>query len=399
MNMTTIFAIDPIAIAAQSARATERSAAGEGPEFASRLRVGKKLELDALAALFLSKEVSTDELLEIARERREASHGQGAVETFSPLYLTNECDGECLMCGMRRFNAELHRETSDEDTSRRQLEILYQRGMRGVALLTGEYRRGKQREEMMAKTRSALCHALNQGFTHVLINVGSLEVEDYDSLLLDLPRRGDGRLVQHLTMCTFQETYDPGVYARFMGSSDDNPRANFQRRLENFDRAVDAGMRSVNPGVLLGLNRDLPFELIALAGHVQHLLDRGMTVYISLPRLRKASGAEHRAGVSDDDLARIVSLLSVHFPEAKVVISTREAPEMQQRLLPVIGVLTAGSPGVAPYDEANARFDIKASQFEVSDQRPFEVILGDCLARGAKNEGYEPVAQAHEQVG
>jgi len=397
--MTKIFAIDPVAVAAQSARATKRSAAGEGPEFASRLRVGKKLELDALAALFLSKEVSTDKLLEIARQRREVRNGQAAVETFSPLYLTNECDGECLMCGMRRFNEELHRETSDEGTNRRQLEILYQRGMRGVALLTGEYRRGKQRDEMMERTRLALCDALEQGFNHILINVGSLEVEDYDSMLADLPRRDDGALVHHLTMCTFQEAYDPKVYSRFMGSSADNPRADYQRRLENFDRAAKAGMRSANPGILLGLNPDLAFEMIALASHVQHLLDRGMTVYISLPRLRKASGAEHRAGVSDDDLARIVSLLSVHFPEAKVVISTREAPEIQQRLLPVIGVLTAGSPGVAPYDEANARFDIKASQFEVSDQRPFEVILGDCLAMGAKIEGYEPVAQPREQVG
>lgn len=397
--MTSTYAIDPIAIAARNARAAERSAAGEGPGLATLLCAGKTLELDALAALFLSKEVPTEQLLEIARQRREADDGPRAVETFSPLYLTNECDGECLMCGMRRFNSDLSRETSDTDTSRRQLEILHQRGMRGVALLTGEYRRGKQRDEMMARTRSALCDALDQGFTHVLINVGSLEVEDYDSLLADLPRRDDGKLAQHLTMCTFQETYDPEVYARFMGSSDDNPRADFQRRLENFDRAVDAGMRSANPGVLLGLNQDLAFELIALAGHVQHLLECGMTVYISLPRLRKASGAEHRAGVSDDDLARVVSLMSAQFPEAKVVISTRESPEIQQRLLPVIGVLTAGSPGVAPYDEASARFDIKASQFEVSDQRPFEVILGDCLAIGAKIEGYEPVAPPREQVG
>jgi 2-iminoacetate synthase len=397
--MTSTYAIDPIAIAAKCAGATDRSAAGEGPELATRLRVGKTLEVDALAALFLSEQVSTDELLEIARQRREAGNGPRAVETFSPLYLTNECDGECLMCGMRRFNLELNRETSDANTSRRQLEILYRRGMRGVALLTGEYHRGKQRDEMMARTKAALCDALDQGFTHVLINVGSLEIEDYDSLLADLPRRDNGKLVQHLTMCTFQETYDPQIYARFMGSSNDNPRADYQRRLENLDRAADAGMRSANPGVLLGLNSDLAFEIIALAGHVQHLLECGMTVYISLPRLRKASGAEHRAGVSDDDLARVVSLFSARFPEAKVVISTRESPEIQQRLLPVIGVLTAGSPGVAPYDETNARFDIKASQFEVSDQRPFEVILGDCLAIGAKIEGYEPVDPLREQVG
>ena len=124
-----------------------------------------------------------------------------------------------------------------------------------------------------------------------------------------------------------------------------------------------------------------------------------MQVYISLPRLRKASGAEHKGGASDDELTRMVCLLSARFLNAKVVISTRESPEIQQRLLPVIGVLTAGSPGVAPYDDASARFDIDASQFEVADQRPFEVILGECLAAGATIQGYEPAAPASSTPG
>jgi hypothetical protein len=193
-------------------------------------------------------------------------------------------------------------------------------------------------------------------------------------------------------MCTFQETYDPIVYKRFMGSDRKNPRSDFKRRLENFDRATDAGFRSVNPGVLLGLNHDLAYELLALGAHVRHLLARKLTVYISLPRLRKASGAAHHAGVSDDDLIRVVSLLSAAFPEAKVVISTRETPDIQRLLVPVIGVLTAGSPGVAPYTDGDARFEIKASQFEVADQRPIEVILAEHVAAGATIDGYEPAA-------
>ena len=72
------------------------------------------------------------------------------------------------------------------------------------------------------------------------------------------------------------------------------------------------------------------------------------------------------------------------------MISTREDPEIQRRLLPVLGVLTAGSPGVAPYTEANARFEVEASQFEVADRRPFEEILGECLVAGATIDGYEP---------
>jgi 2-iminoacetate synthase ThiH len=191
-------------------------------------------------------------------------------------------------------------------------------------------------------------------------------------------------------MCTFQETYDPKTYERFMGSNVENPRSDFKRRLENFDRAADAGMRSTNPGILLGLNHDLAYELLALGGHIRHLRARDLSVYISLPRLRKASGAPHHAGVSDDELIRVVSLLSAAFPDAKVVISTRERPEMQRLLVPVIGVLTAGSPGVAPYTERNARFKIEESQFEVADQRPMEVILAEHLAAGATIDGYEP---------
>jgi hypothetical protein len=60
----------------------------------------------------------------------------------------------------------------------------------------------------------------------------------------------------------------------------------------------------------------------------------------------------------------------------------------------VIGVLTPGSPGVAPYTETGARFDLEASQFEVLDHRPIEAILGDLLAAGAVIDCYEPSTRA-----
>ncbi|HJQ73461.1 MAG TPA: hypothetical protein VJ814_01150, partial [Gaiellaceae bacterium] len=202
------------------------------------------------------------------------------------------------------------------------------------------------------------------------------------------------RVVPHLTMCTFQETYSPAAYARFMGTSAENPRSDFARRLTNFDRACDAGMRAANPGLLLGLDPDLGYEVLALLGHVRHLQARGMDVYVSLPRLRKASGTPRRAGVGDDALCRIVAVLSFGAPEAKVVISTREPPAIQRRLLPVIGVLTPGSPGVAPYTPTGARFELEASQFEVLDHRPIEAILGEVLAAGATIDCYEPAAGA-----
>ncbi len=385
------FTIDSSAIAAQAEDAGERAARGDAHQLASALERGEALDDLAVATLFLARDVSTDQLVDLARSRRPA--GAPQLETFSPLYFSNECDGECRMCGMREGNAGLRRETADASTIRGQLDTLTQRGMRGVAVLSGEYRHGERRQRMLARAAEATRDALDRGFTHVLINVGSLEKEEYGDFLAGIPRDEQGAIAPHLTMCTFQETYDPATYAKFMGSTPDNPRCDYGRRLQNFDRAAAAGIRSANPGVLLGLSPDLAYEFLALSSHVRHLESLGLQVYISLPRLRKANGAEHKAGVSDDDFTRVVAVLSAGFPDAKVVISTRETPEMQHRLLPIIGVLTAGSPGVAPYGAADARFELEASQFEVADQRPFEAILGECLDAGARIDGYEPAPQ------
>ncbi len=384
------FSLDPSAVAETRERAARQAESGGSAALLELLRRGETPDDEGLASLFLAPlDAPTDALLAIARGRL-GHTGDPLVETFSPLYLTNECDAECKMCGMQRLNAELERETADDGTVVAQLDLLHARGLRGIAVLTGEYRRGARRREMIARSTRAMHAALERGFRHVLINIGALDEPEYEDLLGALPRAEDGRVSPRVTMCTFQETYAPDVYAKFMGTSPDNPRADFDRRLKNFDRAADAGMTSVNPGVLLGLNRDVAYELVALLAHVRHLQARGLRVYVSLPRLRKASGAEHHRGVDDDTLYRVVALIAIAAPEAKVVISTREPPHVQQRLLPVIGVLTPGSPGVTPYTDSGARFELSKSQFEVLDERPIEAILGEILAAGATIQDYEP---------
>src|SRR5439155_1672247 len=96
---------------------------------------------------------------------------------------------------------------------------------------------------------------------------------------------------------------------------------------------------------------------------------------------------------SDDMLCRLVAVVSFGAPAARVVISTREPAAIQRRLLPVIGVLTPGSPGVAPYTETGARFDLEASQFEVLDHRPIEAILREHRAAGHSLSSLLPSAK------
>ena len=381
------FHLEGAEVAAARRRALTLATSAGMADLAARAQAGSDLADEELAALFLSPRIATEALIAVAGRRRPP--GGPRLETFSPLYITNECDAECRMCGMRRTNAALVREAADAATVEAQLEILHRRGLRGVAILSGEYHHGVFRRTMITRAAHAVGAALSRGFTHVLINIGALEADEYGVLLAAVPHAADGTVEPRLTMCTFQETYSPEVYGRFMGTNPENPRSDFERRLTNFDRAREAGMWAANPGVLLGLNPDVAYELLALLAHVRHLDARGMAVYVSLPRLRKASGTPYGRGIDDDTFTRLVAVLSFGRPGAKVVISTRESPGMQRRLVPMIGVLTPGSPGVAPYTETGARFEIEASQFEVLDHRPIEAILGEFLAAGATIDRFE----------
>jgi 2-iminoacetate synthase len=390
------FRLDADAVRTLLARASET-----GPERAeaalAKARQGTPLDADDIAVLWYARDVATDTLASVAEAVRGARTAQ--LETFSPLYLTNTCDAACRMCGMRRDNDALVRETADAETVESQLGTLLGRGMQAVALLTGEYGAAR-RPWAMRYVNTALQATERLGFRHVLVNVGSIDDDELPVLLAGISRRDDGTLAPKVTMCTFQETYDPETYGKFMGRDPENPRSDYARRLTNFDRARRAGFRVANPGVLLGLHRDVAFEMIASTWHVQHLLDAGMEVYLSTPRLRRiAGGGAGRGvpsgvsrGVTDDEFVRLLALLSLALPDAKLVLTTREPREIQQRVAPLVSVLSAGSSAVTPYTEDGARFPLESSQFEVIDQRPFEAILREHLDAGVAIENFAPPA-------
>jgi 2-iminoacetate synthase len=340
-----------------------------------------------MAVLWCAREIATDAVYTAAREAqaRRGTH----LETFSPLYITNTCDAECLMCGMRRDNDTLVRRTATPDDVTGQLRTLRRRGVHAVALLTGEYRAGK-RKWALQSVNAALHAAHELGFRHVLINAGAIDDAEFDTLLEGVARTAADTLDPKVTMCTFQETYARDLYARFMGTSPDNPRADFDRRVANFDRARQAGFRVANPGILVGLNPDLGYELLALATHTRHLVERGMEVYLSVPRLRQIAGRHDQRGASDGDFVRLVSVLSLGLPTCKLVITTRENPAMQHTLAPIVRVISAGSSAVAPYGDHTTAFPLEQSQFEVIDQRPFEEILREHLVHSDPIDNFQP---------
>jgi 2-iminoacetate synthase ThiH len=380
------FQLDVLALTELLHRARQRATTAEVDGLLERARAGGGLDPEDVAVLWCSA-LNTETLYESARDARRKRLAR--LETFSPLYLTTTCDATCRMCGMRRDNDALERDTADLGRIEEQLRILQHRGMRAVALLTGEYRAAR-RAWAMQYVNQALHAALERQFTHVLLNVGGIDAPEFDRLLDGIERHADGRVKPHLTLSNFQETYCREHYAKFMGTEPDNPRADFERRLAGFDRAYRAGLRSANPGILLGLNRDLSWELTGFAMHARHLRALGMDVYLSVPRLRQIAGKHDQRGASDEEFVRIVSVLSMGLPDCKIVVTTREPESMQRKLVPIVTVLSAGSSAVAPYSETSAHYRIETSQFRVVDQRPFEEILREHVPAGGVIENFRP---------
>src|SRR5207244_3968366 len=109
------FGLDVAGIEAASRRAAARAEEAATVRLLGRAPDREPLADEELAALLASSHVDTDDLLAVAGGRR--SPAGPRLETFSPLYLTNECDAECRMCGMRRDNDALVRETADGATA------------------------------------------------------------------------------------------------------------------------------------------------------------------------------------------------------------------------------------------------------------------------------------------
>ena len=203
------------------------------------------------------------------------------VEAFVPLYITNECDGLCSICNMRKSNNHMHRIKPNKYKILQQLHFIYEyEKISAVCILTGEYFSLKRRKENLSIVTWAIKEALNMGYERVFFNIGSLE--DSEIFYLYEQLAGDERVVLSL----FQETYDFSCYKKFFGDKqENNPKADYKRRFSTPERFLNAGFKNVDIGILLGLNSS-EADVEALINHANTLIENANDVYISLPRIR-----------------------------------------------------------------------------------------------------------------
>jgi len=249
------------------------------------------------------------------------------MRLFAPLYLSNECVNICKYCGFSRDNPIL-RVTLSVDQVEAEARHLWAQGFRNVLLVAGEH------PKFVSSGYLAQCvERLAKFIPAISLEVGPMETVDYEPAV----RAGAEGLV------VYQETYDRAAYAELHTAG---PKRDFDWRLDCPERAYAAGFRRLGIGALFGLAR-WEEEAMHLAAHVDHLLRHcwKASVTVSLPRLRPAAGQfEPRHDFNDRALVQVILALRLGFPQVGIVLSTREAPALRDRLVRLgVTMMSAGS--------------------------------------------------------
>jgi len=316
---------------------------------------------------------SVEALFDAAREVKSRIYGERVV-LFAPLYVSNECVGNCLYCGYRRDNTELERRTLTEDDIHAEVRWLIDHGYKRLLLVFGEHQCNDVHAMARAVEAVYRTHSGPGEIRRVNINAAPLSYEDFCLL----KPAGIG------TYQVFQETYHRETYGQAHPSG---PKASYEWRLTVWDRCFPAGIDDMGLGVLFGLY-DWRWELLALLDHAAYL-DRTYGVgphTISVPRLEPALNAPWAenppAPVTDDEFKRIVALVRLAVPYTGMILSTRETPDMRRECMRLgISQISAGS-RTSPGGYTDHHPDEEERQFTVGDGRTLDEVMHDLCIMG-----------------
>ncbi len=357
----------------------------------------EKLSLGDFAQLISP---AADQLLEPLSRRSQQLTRQRfgkTIRLFAPLYLSNECINNCKYCGFSRDNPIL-RVTLSVAEVMREARALAVEGFRNVLLVAGEH------PKFVSNGYLAECvAALHAETPSVSLEVGPMETAEYEPLV----RAGADGLV------VYQETYDRAIYDDLHTAG---PKKNFDWRLETAERAYLAGFRRLGLGALFGL-ADWRYEALCVAAHADYLLRNcwKAQVTISLPRLRPCAGEfQPLTHMTDRELAQLICAFRLMFPDAGLVLSTREPAKLRDGLIPLgITLISAGShtepggytgagkekihhtergrivelaSGASEWATVVDHATNATGQFEIADDRPAQEV-----AALIRQLGYEPV--------
>ncbi len=312
-------------------------------------------------------------MYETARGIKQGIYGNRVV-LFAPLYVSNECVGNCLYCSFRRDHTKLDRRTLNTAEIERETRWLIEHGYRRLLLVFGEHphTRVENLVESVEAVYSVSVGEHQDRIRRVNVNAAPLSREDFEIL----KPAGLG------TFQVFQETYHRETYERM---HPDGPKADYDWRISVWDRCLPAGIDDMGLGVLYGLY-DWRWDTLALLKHAEYLMDRYHVGphTISVPRLEPAAGSEFSTNspwmVGDDAFKKLVAIIRMAVPYTGMILTTRERSEFRSELMEIgFSQISAGSktsPGA--YTEEEDYVD-DTGQFELGDHRSLdEVMLSLC---------------------
>jgi 2-iminoacetate synthase len=316
-----------------------------------------------------------EEMFKTARAVKQGIYGDRIV-LFAPMYISNLCKNECLYCAFRRGNKELERKALTQEEIEQETKALLKEGHKRILMVAGESYTEENSFDYILDSMRTLYNTKedNGNIRRVNVNLAPLSVEGYKKLL-----------EANVGTCQiFQETYHRETYGQVhLGG----PKADYDYRLNAFDRAMKAGIGDVGMGALLGLC-DWKFELLAMKQHAEHLEQTfGVGPHtISVPRIEKASGSDlstHlKHAVSDNDFKKLVAILRLAVPYTGIIMSTRENPQMRRTSLGLgVSQISAGS-RTHPGGYAKAKNGEINGQFQLGDHRSLNEVMLELVEMG-----------------
>lgn len=292
-------------------------------------------------------------------------HFGNNVLLFTPLYISNYCENQCVYCGFNCRNA-IHRSCLNEQEIEAEMKAIADTGMREVLILTGE---SPKRSDVTYIARAVAI--AKRYFSTIGLEVYPMNVADY----------------QKVQQCgadfvtVFQETYQLDCYSKMHPGG---PKRCFPYRVNAQERALMGGMRGVGFGVLLGLS-DFRKDMYAAGVHAMLLQKKypHAEIALSFPRLRPYKNHEKTTAndVHETQLLQMMLASRIFLPFASFTISTRERAGFRDHILPLAATkISAGvNVGIGGHTDAEQKGD---AQFEISDGRSLSEIHSAICAQG-----------------
>ena len=201
---------------------------------------------DFAALLSPAAQPFLEQMARRAKEEREKHFGNNVL-LFTPLYISNYCENQCVYCGFNCKNPITRCKLNAAEIEA-EMENIAKTGMREVLLLTGESRSVSGPEYIAEAVRIA-----KKYFSTIGLEVYPMNADEYAML-----REAGADFVT-----VFQETYDLQRYGEMHVAG---AKRCFPYRVNAQERALMGGMRGVGFGVLLGL-ADFRKDMFAAGVH------------------------------------------------------------------------------------------------------------------------------------